>query len=264
MTSIEERFDAPTYARPELVAAPLARSSVSLVIPALNEAKNLPWLFSRIPDLVDEVILVDGRSTDGTIDVARQLRPDVVIVPDQDRGKGAALRAGFAAATGDFVVMIDADGSMDPLEIHRFVAALDEEFDVVKGSRFLPGGGSSDITRVRKLGNGALREVVNGLYGVAYTDLCYGYFAFRRSCLSALDLAADGFEIESEIVVRAARARMRVAEVASFESERRSGVSNLHSVRDGVRILRTVLRRRFGAERSEVAPVVDLRAAEAS
>ena len=262
MTSIEERFDAPVFAPPAENDHQRTRASVSLVIPARNEAPNLPWLFSRIPDIVDEVILVDGRSTDGTIEVARRLRPDVVVVPDQARGKGAALRAGFAAATGDYVVMIDADGSMDPLEIHRFVAALDEEFDVVKGSRFLPGGGSSDITRVRRLGNGALREVVNGLYGVAYTDLCYGFFAFRRPCLADLDLVADGFEIESEIVVRAARSRMRVAEVASYESDRRYGVSNLRTVRDGVRILRTVVRRRFDPEPRSAA-VVDLRTVEA-
>src|SRR5262245_62878827 len=90
---------------------------VSVIIPALNEAENLKYVLPRIPDWVDEVLLVDGNSTDATVAVARSLRPNIRIVQQQGRGKGAALRSGFASATGDIIVMLDADGSTDPAEI---------------------------------------------------------------------------------------------------------------------------------------------------
>jgi glycosyltransferase involved in cell wall biosynthesis len=219
--------------------------STSLVIPTLNEAENLPWVLARVPRFVDEVILVDGRSTDRTVELARELMPDIVVVNEDRRGKGAALRAGFSAASGDVIVMIDADGSMDPCEIQRYVALLHAGFDLVKGSRFMTGGGSSDITRFRALGNRYLLRLVNSLYRANYTDLCYGFLAFRRHCLEDLALEADGFEIETEIVVRSARVGLNVCEVPSFESPRRSGTSNLRSVRDGTRVLRTLLTKRF-------------------
>ena len=129
---------------------------VSVVIPALNEARNLPHVFARLPPEVHEVIVVDGHSVDDTIAVARQLRPDVRIVLQTRRGKGNALACGFAAATGDIIAMIDADGSADPAEIPRFVQALVAGADFAKGTRFAPGGGSEDITRLRALGNRVL------------------------------------------------------------------------------------------------------------
>ena len=145
-----------------------------------------------------------------------------------------------AAATKDYVVMIDADGSMDPGELDRYVRALDEGNDVVKGSRFLPGGGSTDLTLFRSLGNRALLTLFNTLYGAMFTELCYGFFAFRRTSLPAMGLRSDGFEIETEIVARSVRAQLAVAEVASHESPRLHGQSNLHPIRDGLRVLRTL------------------------
>lgn len=229
--------------------------SVTVVIPARNEARNLPWVLERLPEQVDEVILVDGNSTDDTIAVTRAHWPDVVVIPEPRPGKGAALRAGFEAATCDVVVMIDADGSMDPGEIDRFVGAIVEGNDVVKGSRFAAGGGSTDLTLFRSLGNRCLLSLVNGLYGSKFSELCYGYFAFRRDAFPRLDLQADGFEIETEIVVRALLTDLRIAEVPSMEANRRHGESNLHPIRDGLRVLRTLLRARLEERR----PMIDLR-----
>ena len=228
---------------------------VSVVIPTLNEERNVAWVLERLPEIADEVILVDGRSTDRTIEIARAVRPDIRVVLEQQPGKGAALRAGFAAARGDYIVMIDADGSMDPAEIEHFVDALRSGCDFVKGSRFASGGGTTDMSRIRKLGNDALRTAVNVLYRTNFTDLCYGFIGFRRERLGALRLGSQGFEIETEMIVRAVVASLRISEVASFEAERRHGESNLNAWRDGRRALRTLLRERFILPRSPVAPI---------
>lgn len=218
---------------------------VSVVIPAKNEARNIGWLLARLPAGIDEVVLVDGHSTDGTVDAAVQVRPDIKVVMDGGRGKGDALRVGFAAATGDYIVMIDADGSMDPAEIDLFVAGLADGNDLVKGSRFARGGGTTDMSGIRRAGNWCLLWLVNILYGRLFTDLCYGYCAFRRQALTSLGLKTDGFEIETEIVVRSVKAGLRIGEVPSFESPRHTGQSNLNAWRDGQRVLYTLLRERF-------------------
>lgn len=218
---------------------------VSLVIPTLNEAENLKWLLPRIPPWVHEIIIVDGRSTDGTVEVARQLKPDVRIVLEHRKGKGAALRAGFEAARGDAIVMLDADGSMNPNEIILFVAALMSGADFVKGSRFMQGAGTSDMTLFRRSGNLALTLAVRMLYGSAFSDLCYGYMAFWTRHVPILRSECDGFEIETLINIRALKVRLKIVEVASFESERIHGTSNLRAIPDGWRVLKTIFRERI-------------------
>ncbi len=216
-------------------------SSVTVIIPTLNEERNIARVLRQIPALVDEVIIVDGRSTDRTIEVAQAVRPDATIVREQRPGKGAAMRAGFAAATGDMVVMLDGDCSMDPGEIDRYLKPLADGADMVKGSRFLAGGGTADMTWLRQAGNRALLALVNLLYGSSFTELCYGYMAFRRSRLQQLDLRGDGFEIETELVVRGLLAGFRIDEVPSFEEPRAFGESNLNTFRDGWRVLQMLL-----------------------
>ena len=224
---------------PACTARPKPR--ISVVIPALNEAANLRHVLARIP-YEYEVVVVDGHSTDGTIDVARAHRTDVRIVHQSRKGKGNALACGFAAATGDILVMLDADGSARPEEIPAFVEALQGGADFAKGSRFLPGGGSADITALRRAGNAVLSGIVNRLFDTTYTDLCYGYNAFWRHCLSPIAVDCDGFEVETLINIRIAKAGLRVAEVPSFEDPRLHGQSNLRTFRDGWRVLRTIAR----------------------
>ena len=219
--------------------------TISVVVPAKNEAANISWVLERIPSWVDEVILVDGHSTDRTIEVARSARPDIVVVEQESRGKGLALQAGFAAATGDIIVMLDADGSMHPAEIDRYVALIASGFDFVKGSRFMAGAHSTDITLLRRLGNNFLLSLANMIYGTRFTDLCYGYCAFRREFLERLALNAAGFEIESQLIARACMAELRITEVPSLESPRRHGESNLRTFRDGRRVLWTLLKEAY-------------------
>lgn len=223
----------------------LARVSVSVVIPTLNECDNLEHVFARIPVGIHELIIVDGFSTDGTPDRVRELRPDARVVNQTRRGKGNALATGFWAATGDIVVMLDADGSTDPAEIPRFVAALLTGADFAKGTRFVTGGGSADITAIRRLGNWALTSVVNQLWSVDYSDLCYGYNAFWRRHLPDIVPDCNGFEVETLINIRAAKAKLRIVEVPSFEADRMHGLSNLNARRDGMRVLRTIVAERI-------------------
>lgn len=223
--------------------------TVTLVVPAKNEALNIASVLSRVPDVVDEVVLVDAHSTDQTVEIARRIRPDVVVVYDDVPGKGAALRAGFRRATCDYVVIIDADGSMDPQEIIRYVSLLASGFELVKGSRFMSGGGSTDITLIRKLGNRGFVILSNLMFNQRFTDLCYGYLAFDRVRLLAVELESTGFEIEAEIIAKSAMNGLRITEVPTFETPRLNGVSNLHAVRDGLRILRTLLRERRNGRR---------------
>ncbi|MFC7385347.1 glycosyltransferase family 2 protein [Sphaerisporangium rhizosphaerae] len=215
---------------------------MSVVVPAMNEAENLPHVFATLPHWIDEVILVDGNSTDDTVAVARRLRPNLRVVHQRGKGKGDALRTGFAEATGDIIVMIDADGSTDGREIIHFVGALVTGADFVKGSRYASGGGSDDLTLSRRLGNSVLRSLVNRIYGTQYTDLCYGYNAFWARHLDVLDLDCEGFEVETLLNIRAAKAGLRVHEVPSHERNRIHGESNLRVVRDGWRVLKTIVR----------------------
>jgi glycosyltransferase involved in cell wall biosynthesis len=214
---------------------------VSVVVPARNEAPNLPFVLARLPTGLFEVILVDGHSNDNTVAVARSCRPDIRVVHQGGIGKGNALACGFAAARGDVIVTLDADGSTEPEEIPRFVEALRHGADFAKGSRFAPGGGSADITALRKGGNRALVCLVNALFRTRYTDLCYGFNAFWARCLPRLEVNSDGFEVETLLNIRAARSGMKVAEVPSFERGRLHGLSNLRAWSDGLRVLRTVL-----------------------
>jgi glycosyltransferase involved in cell wall biosynthesis len=234
-----------------------AAVSVTAVVPTKNEAANLPYVLPKLASLVDEIVLVDADSTDGTVAVARQLVPDVRVVVQKARGKGSALSAGFAAASGDIVVMLDADGSMDPGEIPGFVGVLLAGADLVKGSRSAPGGRSHDLTVVRRVGNRGLRACANVLFRQRWSELAYGYAAMWRDVvpvlgLDQLDVATvdgslgygHGFEIETLMFTRAARTGLVVAEVPSVEYDRIFGVTNLRTFRDGWRVLGCMLRER--------------------
>jgi glycosyltransferase involved in cell wall biosynthesis len=234
--------------------------TVTVVVPALNEVLNLPHVLPRIPSWVDEVVLVDGGSTDGTVEVARRLCPGIRIIGQERPGKGAALQAGFRVATGDIIVTLDADGSTDPAELPLFVGCLLAGADFVKGSRFMQGGGTDDMGPLRRTGNWALRELVRVAFGGRYSDLCYGYNAFWRHVLPVIDGDADGFEIETLMNVRVLAAGMKVAEVPSHEARRVHGLSNLSTWSDGYRVLRLILRERRelrGGWLSSGSPLVD-------
>jgi glycosyltransferase involved in cell wall biosynthesis len=223
---------------------------VSLVIPVRNEEKNLLFVLDKVPDDIFEIIIVDGNSSDGTVAFAKSHPRKPTVLRQKSRGKGAALSAGFAAATGDLVAIIDADGSMDPGEIALFLSGFPSA-DIVKGSRYLNGGGSSDLTIIRSSGNRILTKIANVLFKQSWTDMAYGFAVFKREILEDLALTnydklgslfghksyGQGFEIETLMFTRAARRNLLLVEVPSYEYDRISGASNLRAIRDGFRVL---------------------------
>jgi glycosyltransferase involved in cell wall biosynthesis len=223
----------------------LDRATVSVIIPTLNEAGNLPYILNTIPSWVDEIILVDGRSDDDTRRIAEILRPDVRIIHEFKKGKGAAMKAGLYAARGDILIALDADGSMDGGAIGKFRDAILAGADYVKGSRFATGGGSSDITKFRRLGDRGICYLIWLFFGSLYSDATYGYIAIRATSLDALNLDSDGFEIETLIGIRALRARLNTTEVPCYEASRINGVSHLSVLHDGWRIFRTIVGERM-------------------
>ncbi|MFX4262557.1 glycosyltransferase family 2 protein [Pelotomaculum propionicicum] len=215
---------------------------ITALLCTLNEEKNLPYVLPRLPKDIDEILIVDGRSRDKTVEAAKKLCPRARVVFQPGKGKGDALRYGIRRARGDIIVMLDADGSMAPEEIPRFVQPLLEGYDFVKGSRFLPGGGTSDMPKHRVFGNWVFTTLTNIFHRTKYTDLCYGYNAFWKKAFKKVFFKGNGFEVETEINIKINKAGLKVIEVPSFETERLNGEGKLHSLKDGYRILSTIFK----------------------
>jgi glycosyltransferase involved in cell wall biosynthesis len=214
---------------------------ISVVIPAHNEAKNLPYVLPLIPNWIHEIILVNDHSADDTVEVALKVLPAIRIIDTESgRGKGAALQTGFTAATGDIIVMMDADGSSDPREIPRFIEALLAGAYFAKGSRFIGDGGSSDITSLRRFGSEVLIWIANLLFGTRSSDMFCGLNAFWKSCLDHFDIDCSGFDVETLIILRVCKANLEIVEVPSYEHSRIHGISHFLTFRDGWRVLKMI------------------------
>jgi len=217
---------------------------ISVVICTLNEAKNLPRVLPYIPDWVDEVILVDGHSTDGTIEVAKRLRPDVKVYYQPNRGKGDALKYGVKKAIGEIIVTLDGDGTYDPAEMHKFVEALLVGNDFAKGTRFKISEPLC-MPAHRKMGNKVLALTANLLFGSKYTDICSGYYAFKKDVFQKINLSSNGFEMEQELFVKAVRMKLRVTEVPHSYKKRKYGVSKTKDLAQGIKDLLWIIYLRF-------------------
>lgn len=222
----------------------LENIKVGVVVPTLNEEKNLPFVLSSLKKIdIDEILVIDGNSIDRTVEVAKDFGVNVVF--QNGRGKGGAISQVFCNGylDVDAIVIIDADGSMIPEEIPRFVKKLQSGYDVVKGSRFLLGGHSEDMNFLRRLGNILFSSLVRLIWAPEYTDLCYGFAIFSKDSIRQLAplLKSQNFEIETEVFIKAKKLGLRVGEVPSVELSRKFGKSNLKAFEDGLRILRTII-----------------------
>lgn len=217
---------------------------VTALICTYNEVANLPHVLPPIPEVVDEVLMIDGHSTDETVAVARRLRPGIRVLEQPGTGKGPALRYGVEQASGDIIVTLDADGETDPLELPRFLEALLAGADWIKGSRFHNGWGSKPPHRV--FGNWVIAKMCNLLYGTRFTDVCCGYNAFWRRVPDKVDLwAADGWNYEPLLVARLLRAGCDVRELGYRYRGRLSGDSKLPNWQQGLRAIWVLVRERF-------------------
>lgn len=217
----------------------------TVLICTLNEEKNLSHVLPEIPSWVNEIILVDGKSTDGTVEIARKLRSDIKVLYQQNRGKGDALRYGIKHANGDIIVTLDADGATNPREIDMFIQALLNGHDFAKGSRFKL---SLPVNKAlhRVFGNLLIAAVFNILYGSKFTDLCSGYNAFWKCALEQIDLESDDcFEDEPLFIARVKKAGLRIAEVGHRDLGRIYGESKAPSWRQGFKAIKTITRERF-------------------
>lgn len=218
----------------------LSVTNVGIVVPTLNEEKNIEDVLLSLKNQgYHNILVIDGMSKDKTTKIAT--RNGVKVVLQNGKGKGSAIRQVFSNGylDADAVVMMDADGSMDPKEIHSYVETLNSGADVVKGSRFMKGGYSYDMSLLRRIGNLLMVTVVNLLWSAKYTDLCYGFAAFNKRAVKKLapHLESQNFEIETELFLKALDLGLRVKEVPSTEFIRKNGKSNLNSFRDGFKIL---------------------------
>jgi len=218
---------------------------VSFVVPTLNEEKNITKILddlieeSKKKKLDCEIIVVDGHSIDRTVDLAKKY--NVKIIYD-DFGKGSALRKGMKSAKGNIIITIDADCSHRTSEIGLLIEGIESGYDICAGSRFIQGGGTEDMQFYRRFGNKFFVFLVNLFFKTNYSDLCYGYRSFRKDCIKKLGLHSNGFGIETEIAIKAAKKKLKVLEIPSFEKIRRDGEGKLRTFKDGFDILSIILR----------------------
>lgn len=219
--------------------------TVTALICTLNEEESLPHVLRKIPDWVDEILVVDGHSTDKTVEIAQKSRANVRVISQKRKGKGDALKSGFEQAQGDIIVTLDADNATNPTEMINFIEPLLHGYDYVKGTRFIKGE-SRNKPFHRVIGNWIITMTFNVLFFRLYTDLCSGYNAFWKKRVTSLALfSEDGFENEPLINSRIARAGLKVAEVGHRDDGRNKGEVKESSWRQGFKAIKSIVRERF-------------------
>ncbi len=213
---------------------------VSVIFPALNEVESIEQVLKEIPPgVADEFLVVDGHSTDGTPELVRRL--GFRVIEQEGTGYGRAVATGFKHVQGDVVIPVDADGSCSLEDIPRLVARLQEGYDVALGSRYLPESGSKDDTTIRLIGNKSFTFLMNLLFGWGISDSLFFYAAIRRSVFESITVRSRGCEYCVEFIIRAHQAGFRLGEIPSVEKRRIAGVSKVHAVMDGLRVLWVIL-----------------------
>ena len=220
---------------------------VSVVIPCLNEANSLALCVNKAmgafleSGLRGEVVVADNGSTDGSIEIAMNCGARVVHV--KDRGYGAALQAGIAAALGEFVIMGDADDSYDFSEVPKFASKWRQGYEVVLGNRFRGGIKPGAMPWSHKyIGNPGLTALINLFFGLQVGDAYCGMRGFTRALYQRLGLRSMGMEFALEFVIKAAQIRARIAEIpVTLWPDKRGRPPHLRSFQDGWRSLRFLL-----------------------
>jgi glycosyltransferase involved in cell wall biosynthesis len=226
------------------VEKPDNRPTITALICTLNEEENLVHVLPKIPDWIYEVLLVDGHSTDATVEIAKQLCPRIRVLVQPGKGKGDAIKQGVLEATGDIIVTLDADGQTNPEDMQRFITPLLNGYDLAKGTR-LAYSRPPHMPRYRWFGNKILAITANILYGTRYTDICSGYNAFWRTAFHRLKLTHNGFEMEQEMMVKAKKAGINVIEVEHHDAGRLDSNSKVSGIKQGFTNLWIIIKERF-------------------
>jgi len=217
---------------------------LTLIIPAMNEADCIGGVLKDVdPDVIHEVLVVDGHSTDGTRDIVEKM--GFKVIPQEGTGYGNAVRTGIKHAAGDYITMVDADGSYRLEDIPKLIAVLEEGYDIAYGSRYLPEAGSDDDTIIRYVGNKVFTFLLNVLHGVNISDSLFLYVAAKKEVFESLDMVSGGFEYCIEFPIKAHKAGFSHKEVPSFEKERIAGDSKVNALSDGLKILWTMVKLKF-------------------
>jgi glycosyltransferase involved in cell wall biosynthesis len=232
----------------------------AVIIPTKNESQNISRLQSVVRNF-DEIVFVDGNSSDDTRQQIAKYFPYAQLIHQQtSNGKGIAIALGLQSVKSDFSFLLDADLPVSEDEIHQMKLEIIENHRVqmIKGSRFLPGGGSEDFTLIRRLGAFVLTKIANKLLKQNFTEICYGFWAIRnerhtkeivqdilrreREIQSGFNLSDIGFRFEFDqyLMFSFAESNLEIREVPSFELRRTFGASKLSILRDGMRTLRTI------------------------
>jgi glycosyltransferase involved in cell wall biosynthesis len=222
---------------------PIGCPTLTVLVCAKNEADNLPYVLPQIPHWVDEIILVDGRSGDQTIEVAKKLCPKIRILHQNDSGKGNAINYGIRESSGEIIVTLDCDGSTDPSEIKNFIDPLLNGYDFAKGSRFLHT--KPVMHPLRRFGNRVFPLFTNILYGSNYTDLCAGFNAFWKRIIPQLDPTGTSFMDEPTLNIRLRKTKLKTIEITQHDKGRINGKGNEHFLIQGWRILGIIIKERF-------------------
>jgi dolichol-phosphate mannosyltransferase len=227
----------------------MPNKTVSIIIPALNEEDTIAKVIDEIPkkDLQKvgyrvEIIVIDNNSTDGTAEIAKE--KGVKVIAEPVKGKGRAIRTAFKSVSGDFIFMLDADYTYPATYIPRMLEVLQEGHDVVIGSRLKGQMGKGAMSKMHLMGNRLLVFIANILYGTRISDLCTGYWGLTRRVIDNMELDAKGFELEAAMFAEITKKGYRIAEVPIFY-RRRATPSKLSSLKDGFKIVWTLLKKRF-------------------
>lgn len=222
---------------------------VSVIFPALNEEETIGKVIDEVPvremeesGYLVEIVVVDNGSTDKTTEIAAAKGARVISEPR--RGKGRAMQTAFNSVQGDFVFMLDADFTYPATYIPQTLKLLEDKYDVVLGSRLKGEMEDGAMARLNLVGNYLLASLANLLYSSGISDMCTGYWGFRGEVAKNLDIDAIGFELEANMLIEATKKGYRIGELP-IHYRRRGTPTKLHALKHGLKIGRTLIRKRW-------------------
>ncbi|MEO0225923.1 MAG: glycosyltransferase family 2 protein [candidate division WOR-3 bacterium] len=223
----------------------------TLVLLTYNEIEGVRRLFDKIPfDQVDEYFVIDGGSTDGTIEFFREKKIRVIF--QEKKGRGEAFRIGVKEARGENIVFFSPDGNEDPQDIIRLFKLLEAGNDMAIASRFLPGARNEEDDLMfpwRAWANRCFTFIANSIWHGNITDTINGFRGVKKSSFIKMNPTTHAFTIEYQMSIRALKLRMRVAEIATYEGDRIGGISKAKSIPVGIMFVKFLIKELFTGRR---------------